>query len=611
MGVPGLFSYLLKKYNSSDEEYSIIKRQIPLFVKSSFNNNNINNGQEIHLYLDFNGGIYQNIKPEIKTEQSLITAIIQYLDNLVKLFNIPQSNTDNTNNRLTKLFIAIDGVPPRAKMEQQRIRRYHSGIRKREQIRLFDKYAEPTEECKINKHIDTNMITPGTQFMNKLSRAIEVYITNSPELFNHIEVHFTDWRIPGEGEHKILAHLKDNIVTASSPNIANVIYGLDGDLIMLALASQLDNIYLLREAYEYGNYAFQHKGFPYLYLDIAYLKESLLEDCSEMISQPLKSYSTQTINRIMDDYICLMMLLGNDFMPKIKWMSIKQDGHRILLETYFQLFNGNDEIDREKDRQFLYNRTTGRINRILLADIFRIIACSENKLAHKFFKERIKPRVFLPRELTEFERQMKKMEFTPLRYTKTEIDVIMPIDDGNNANGRSIWRKNYYTLCHNMVPCSENITKIVEAYLHTFLWNIKYYLHGYMSCDWDHYYPYDYSPTISDISIYLENNNITQTIKLSTAEPKPLKPLELLTVVLPIRNRDLMPNALCKKMQQYGNDVFFPVKYELNMWLHSRYYECTPVIPKININLIRQLSTGCKLTEKEKMLNSLGEHKIF
>ena len=157
----------------------------------------------------------------------------------------------------------------------------------------------------------------------------------------------------------------------------------------------------------------------------------------------------------------------------------------------------------------------------------------------------------------------------------------------------------------------ENITKIVEAYLHTFLWNIKYYLHGYMSCDWDHYYPYDYAPTLSDISIYLENNNINNTIKLSTSNPKPLKPLELLTIVLPIRNKDIMPINLTKKMLQLGKDVFFPEKYDLNMFLHSKYYECTPIIPKININLVRQLSIGCKLNEKEQHLNNVGEHKIF
>lgn len=594
MGVPGLFSYL-RKYNSSDEDYSTIKSSIP--IKESENNNT--KSQEVHLYLDFNGGVYQTIKPEVKTEATLINHTIQYLDNLVKLYHVPQTPDDKTPNRITYLYIALDGVPPRAKMEQQRIRRYHSKIRKAEEIRLFEQYAEHEEQCRINKYIDTNVITPGTPFMDKLSKTLKTHLKNC-ELYKHIRVVFTDWRLPGEGEHKILAHLRENFAACNQEHISNVIYGLDGDLIMLALASRLDNIYLLREAYEYGEYAFQHEGYPYLYLDIAYLKRSLIEECATMISGPINYLSDSEITRFIDDYICIMMLLGNDFMPKIKWMTIKQDAHQLLLETYFQLYNGTDSVDREKGSQFLYNRSTGKINKVLLADFIRILSGSENKLAKKFFSKRKKPYIHMPKELTEFERQKKKMEFLPLRFTKTEIEVILPIDD------KQKWQERYYRLCHNIIPSTENRDKIVEAYLHTFLWNIRYYLHGYQACNWDWYYPYDYAPTVKDIHNYLQTHNITQTIRLSTAEPKPLSPLELLTVVLPESNNTLMPVELYKKMRKH-KQIFFPNKYDLNVFLHSRYYECTPVVPKININLVRQLFQGTKLSPQEQRLNADGE----
>jgi 5'-3' exonuclease len=604
MGVPGLFSYL-RKYNSNDEDYSTIKTKIP-------DTENINNttydtntnattiSQEVHLYLDFNGGIYQTIKPEIKSESTLITYTLQYLDNLVKLYHIPQSDYDTTPKRITKLYIALDGVPPRAKMEQQRIRRYHSKIRKAEEIRLFDQYAEMGEECRINKHIDTNVITPGTNFMDMLSQRVRTHIINSPEIYKYIDVCFSDWRIPGEGEHKILAYLRENYAECNKEHISNIIYGLDGDLIMLALASRLDNVYLLREAYEYGDYAFQHEGYPYLYLDISYLKKALIEECAEMISGPISYLSDEEIDRFIDDYICIMMLIGNDFMPKIKWMTIKQNAHQILLETYFQLYNGNDSIDREKGNQFLYNRETEKINKVLLADFMRILSTNETKLATGFFKKRRKPYIHMSSEMTEFERQKKKMDFLPLRHTKTEIEYILPIDKHYK------WQERYYRLCHNIIPSDENREQIVEAYLHTFLWNIRYYLHGFRACNWDWYYPYDYAPTLQDIHQYLQSHNITQTIRLSTAEPKPLSPLELLTVVLPESNADLMPLELYKKMAKH-REIFFPKNYELNVALHTRYYECTPVVPKININLIRQLFQGTKLSPKEKRLNANGE----
>ena len=55
MGVPGLFSYL-RKYNKKGDAFSTIKSQLP------------NPEEEVHLYLDFNGAIYQVIRPELKTE---------------------------------------------------------------------------------------------------------------------------------------------------------------------------------------------------------------------------------------------------------------------------------------------------------------------------------------------------------------------------------------------------------------------------------------------------------------------------------------------------------------------------------------------------------------
>lgn len=582
MGVPGLFSYL-RKYNSSDDKNSTIKKKIPIS----------NDDQEINLYLDFNAGIYQVIKPEIKTYDSLILYTIQYLDNLVNLFNIPQSNNDDTINRITKLYIAFDGVPPRSKIEQQRMRRYHSVIRKKKLLSLFEEYAESTEKCNINNNIDTNVITPGTSFMEKLSNKIKLHIDNC-SYYKYIDVYLNDWTINGEGEHKIFDHIKKNIEISSKSNIKNIIYGLDGDLIMLALSSKLNNIYLLREAYEYGDYAFNHEGYPYLYLDICSLKSSIILECNNFITGPIE-YFNNNIDRFIDDYICMMMILGNDFIPKIKWMTIKQNAHQLILEKYFELFNGNDVIDCQRDKQFLYNREYNKINKKMLSDLFRLLAYDENKLSNKFFKKRIKPRIYLSNELSEYEKQKKKLEFFPLKYTKYEINNILPIDN------KKQWIYRYYQLCHNIIPSNENIDKIVENYLKIFMWNIHYYLQDYNTCDWDYYYPYNYAPTLTDIYKYLENNNISQ-IKISSSKHKILTPLELLTIVLPINNKDIMPLQLYNKMTKY-KDIFFPQKYYLNIALHTRYYECTPIIPKININLIRQLFKDCKLSPQEKRLN--------
>src|SRR3989344_5196043 len=95
--------------------------------------------------------------------------IIAYLDCIVN-FVKPQE----------LLFIAIDGVAPKAKMEQQRSRRYKSVLDKAEQP-TAEKKKEKSEKAtaeKIIPDIDFNMISPGTVFMETVRERINVHIQN-------------------------------------------------------------------------------------------------------------------------------------------------------------------------------------------------------------------------------------------------------------------------------------------------------------------------------------------------------------------------------------------------------------------------------------------------
>ena len=591
MGVPGLFSYL-RKYNKKGDAFSTIKSQLP------------NPEEEVHLYLDFNGAIYQVIRPELKTEESFIIHILQYLDNLITIFNVndyhSQDDSFTISNPVTKVFIAIDGVPPRAKMEQQRMRRFHSVARKTKLLHIQEKYAEDKETSSTNFHIDTNMITPGTPFMEKLRVAIREHMEKKESEEGHhfkgIEVHFSDWSCPGEGEHKIIDHLRNN---PPAENVKSVIYGLDGDLIMLSMATQVNNMFLVREAYEYGQYAFQHEGYPYLFMDVNCLKIALVNECCKKMLIPVNHMSTQDINRFIDDYIVLTMMLGNDFMPKIPWISIRQQGHQILIDTYFEVHNGT-ECSQNPELKYLFNRETGKLNILMLSDIFRLLSKRENSLMIKFWEKRQHSRINIPPGATEKERQETLMEFLPLQHTDIEKEI---------APKKPQWRGRFYRICHQMTGSPSNIEKVCEAYLKTLVWNANYYMKGCISWEW--YYPYHYGPTLADMYYYLKEKKTHSHISFTKGVPA--SPQTLLLMVLPEKSSKFMASSVAETIKKSSNlvNIYFPKQYGIHLPLHTRYYQCTPKIPKIDVRYASRLVKKCHLTPTEEERNKEGKLYIY
>ena len=267
MGVPAFYRWLSDKY--PDIVQDVLEDRVHLAPNSStitlpFDLSRPNpSGLECdNLYIDMNGIIHPCSHPENgpqpSCEEDMYDNICRYVDRLMRAAR-PRK----------LLYLAIDGVAPRAKMNQQRSRRFRSAQEMREQKELeneikqslieagheyFDK--DDGKEKSSLPTWDSNVITPGTKFMLNLAQYIRFYIRkriSTDNAWKKLEVIFSDASIPGEGEHKIMSHIRHQRTQPNyNPNLVHILHGLDADLIMLALATHEAHFYIMREEVLFG-----------------------------------------------------------------------------------------------------------------------------------------------------------------------------------------------------------------------------------------------------------------------------------------------------------------------------------------------------------------------
>lgn len=149
MGVPRFYRWL-------SERYPLINQAVGNGVKPEFD----------CLYLDMNGIVHNCTHNNSGVQQALsedviFTKIFAYID---KLFGIVRPKK--------LMYLAIDGVAPRAKMNQQRQRRFRAAQAALEAAEQAEKNGE-----KVPVDVfDSNCITPGTAFMERLSAHIQYYV---------------------------------------------------------------------------------------------------------------------------------------------------------------------------------------------------------------------------------------------------------------------------------------------------------------------------------------------------------------------------------------------------------------------------------------------------
>mmetsp|Transcript_41689 Transcript_41689/g.37092 ORF Transcript_41689/g.37092 Transcript_41689/m.37092 type:complete len:223 (+) Transcript_41689:910-1578(+) len=160
-------------------------------------------------------------------------------------------------------------------------------------------------------------------------------------------------------------------------------------------------------------------------------------------------------------------------------------------------------------------------------------------------------------------------------------------------NNQSDARKFYYAekFDFNIDEKPQNLTDILTAYMQGLQFVLSYY---YTNCpSWLWYYPYYYSPLISDLSTLMEKLNLPKEseknlIKFDLGEPYP--PYKQLLLILPIGSLHLLPEPLRKAVDDENAALhkYYPSTFELDPFGAVFDSEYIAKIPFVDEDLLKK-----------------------
>ncbi len=588
MGVPGFFAWLLRHYSKNKIITSEIEKKPKI------------------LYIDANClfhpqcfKILENYPPSVsidKLESYMMKRIINYIHYLIAYCD-PET-----------VFLAVDGVAPVAKISQQRKRRFKSVEDNRMRNDIKRKYGK-----EFNDTWSNIKITPSTVFMEKLHQYI---LADLDKLKTTRKIIYSSYHTNGEGEHKILQDIKKR----NSHDDIYVIYGLDADLFFLSMASQQNNIFLLRESNELDSKknvkpAELYDPIEDVAEDLKYVSIDKTKECyneqmrklltnkkESMLSQSKYSNFSESISKsefdkkdFTNDFVFLCYLLGNDFLPHIPSIDIKKSGLDFLLDCYTELYLITDL------NLIAINGGKVKINHIILIDILRMCANKENY----FFTNILSKHTELNNKKkcpysTEYEKEIWNLDNLKENTEKNKIDL----GSGTSKEWISRYYKHYFNDDSDQLK-----DNICLNYFEGLEWVTKYYFETCPSWQWQ--YKYTHSPFVSDLYRYIKNNYINVTFKNEPA----LEPVVQLLSVLP----PTYSNELPKNYVKLVTDDSSPIKYMFpdpkdihNDTLYKdQLWQCVPMIPYLDVKKIIEACRNIKLSKDEKTRNAILGEFVF
>jgi 5'-3' exonuclease len=495
------------------------------------------------LLMDFNCLIYQCVRgegvPAYRAEEretweaALLEAVKRYTVGVWEAAGRPAT-----------VFIGVDGVVPMAKIRQQRLRRFKSP---------WWAAAEREAGVREGESWDTNAITPGTEFMEKLARGLR----------GLCEARGSGWSVSaadeaGEGEQKLMAWVRARGGTGSTSLAGKevVVYGLDADLIVLSLlavardAGSVGSWKLLRELAEFEGGREGTVG-AFGCLDIQELLRILVPS-----AMPAAEYMTE--------YACGMSFLGNDFLPHSMTVKMREGGHDTMCRALVELHTAGQRLVRD-----------GRVQVAGCLSLVQAWAEEEEGWMQEACEHKYKMRGPPPRN--DKERAMQRVQNLPLEWA--EERAICGAGGGLVADWRDIYRTRWLK--------GAGATQTGAEYMRGLQWIMDYYLGRPVSYAW--YFPWNLPPLWRDLVGQFEAAVAAGKGELEAPAPTlPVAPQEQLAMVLPMSSWWLVRDPKLRGLPSRA-PVYWPERFGFFSAGKRWMWECEAEIPLLTWARLRAL----------------------
>nr|XP_045617221.1 5'-3' exoribonuclease 1-like isoform X2 [Procambarus clarkii] len=624
MGVP-------KFYRWTSERYPCLSEVVKEYQIPEFDN----------LYLDMNGIIHVCSHPNDNdphfriTEEKIFKDIFHYIEVLFRLIQPREV-----------FFMAVDGVAPRAKMNQQRGRRFRSA---NEAIEAEKKAKERGEVLPTEERFDSNCITPGTEFMARLDAQLQYFVSSKisqDRLWQNCKVIYSGHQTPGEGEHKIMEFIRfTKSQPEYNPNTRHCLYGLDADLIMLGLTSHEPHFSLLREEVRFGGRKDSNRRTPtaeettFHLLHLSLMREYINYEFGDLHNALSFGYN---LENIIDDWVLMGFLVGNDFIPHLPHLHINKDGLPILYKTYkdvlptldgylnnggklhlgrFEKFMAKlSEFDIEQFHEHNADLKYFHSKKLKDGKAFKINKSNgygEIELEQFNFDDADNPEdgaAFGVLEGLDHEDDVEKLCKTYEKLGYNPDPMFDDDDDHDSDSGESIFnaefrqhkREYYMTKMHFRCVNSDVLHEQATSYVRGIQWILNYYYNGI--CSWSWFYPFHYSPYISDVKDFA---NMEMNFEMG----KPFLPYEQLLAVLPPLSKKLLSRAYQGLMINEDSPLkeFYPSSFSTDLNGKQQDWEAVVLIPFIDETRLLEAMKPCNehLTAEERSRNIHGPMFVY